>query len=61
MFLNQVYEDTIQCKRTTTTDGNIKLFSKTQTFEKETRWVETIIGGSKKKMTTKCKLPKKTL
>jgi hypothetical protein len=53
MYLNQVYEENVKCKRSDTTSGNTKLYSKTQTFEKEAMWVETIIGGKSKKRTTK--------
>ncbi len=49
MYLNQVYEENIKCERKDTTSGNIKMYHKNQSFEKENLWIEHIIGGSKRK------------
>lgn len=48
MGLNQVYEENVLCRRKDIRDGNMKLYHKTQTFERENMWVENVVGGKKK-------------
>jgi hypothetical protein len=48
MCLNQVYEENVLCRRKDIRDGNMKLYQKTQTFERENMWVENVVGGKKK-------------